>query len=46
MGEEEKIKMIPVLREKGNNAFNKKDYKSAVDNYSMAIGFLEQLMIK
>lgn len=45
-GEDEKLKMVPVLKEKGNVAFKNNDYRAAENSYAMAIGFLEQLMLK
>ncbi|XP_024945204.1 AH receptor-interacting protein isoform X2 [Cephus cinctus] len=45
MTEEEKLKSIPKLREKGNSLFKKKDYQAASDSYATAIGMLEQLML-
>lgn len=44
--EDEKLQMVPVLKERGNIAFKNSDYKAAIEAYSMAIGFLEQLMMK
>lgn len=44
--EDEKLKMVPVLRERGNIAFKNKDYTVAVDHYATAIGYLEQLCLK
>lgn len=46
MSEEEKLDLIPKLREMGNEEFRKKKYKEASDNYAKAIGLLEQLMLK
>jgi AH receptor-interacting protein len=45
MTEDEKLKNIPVLREKGNIQFREKDYESSANTYAQAIGILEQLML-
>ncbi|KAK0178487.1 hypothetical protein PV327_007375 [Microctonus hyperodae] len=45
MTEDEKLKNIPILREKGNVLFKEKNYKAAADTYASAIGILEQLML-
>ncbi|CAD6215859.1 GSCOCG00000675001-RA-CDS [Cotesia congregata] len=45
MTEKEKLEYIPVLREKGNEEFRKKNYDSASEKYRTAIGILEQLML-
>lgn len=44
--EDEKLKMVPVMRERGNIAFKEKDYTTASDHYAIAIGYLEQLCLK
>lgn len=44
--EEEKLKMVPVLQERGNILFKNKDYIAASDTYAVAIGYLEQLILK
>lgn len=46
MDEQEKLNMIPKLREKGNEEFRQKKFKNASENYAKAIGILEQLMLK
>lgn len=46
MTDDEKIKSIPELREKGNKQFKEKSYDAAAENYSTAIGLLEHLMLK
>lgn len=46
LSEEERLQMVPVLRERGNNAFKNKDYTAASDCYAVAIGYLEQLSLK
>nr|XP_023024495.1 AH receptor-interacting protein [Leptinotarsa decemlineata] len=46
MAEEEKIDLIPKLREQGNEQYKNKNYKYAADLYAKAVGMLEQLMLK
>lgn len=46
MDEQEKLDIIPKLRQRGNEEFKQKNYKDASDNYAKAIGILEQLMLK
>ncbi|XP_050465323.1 aryl-hydrocarbon-interacting protein-like 1 [Cataglyphis hispanica] len=45
MTEDEKLKNIPHLKEKGNALFREKKYNSAAETYAKAIGILEQLML-
>ncbi|XP_070161438.1 aryl-hydrocarbon-interacting protein-like 1 isoform X1 [Polyergus mexicanus] len=45
MTEDEKLKNIPHLKEKGNALFREKKYNSASETYAKAIGMLEQLML-
>lgn len=45
MTESEKLDYIPMLREKGNEEFRKKNYDVAAEKYRTAIGILEQLML-
>lgn len=45
MTADEKLKIIPVLREKGNAQFKEKNYETAANTYAQAIGFAEQLML-
>lgn len=45
MTEDEKLKNIPYLKEKGNTLFKEKKYDSASEIYAKAIGMLEQLML-
>lgn len=45
MDENEKLKAVPKLREKGNQEFRQKKYKDASESYAKAIGILEQLML-
>lgn len=42
----EKLNGIPVLKEKGNQLFKEKKYSEAAENYSEAICYCEQLMLK
>jgi AH receptor-interacting protein len=46
LSEEERIKMIPLLKEQGNELFKSKLYKEASKKYQTALGFFEQLMLK
>lgn len=42
----ERLELVPVLKEKGNKLYGEKKYKEAEDSYSQALGILEQLMIR
>lgn len=46
MNEEEKLNMVPKLKEQGNQKFKEKNYQAASDSYAQAIGILEQLMMQ
>ncbi|XP_044737631.1 AH receptor-interacting protein [Chrysoperla carnea] len=46
LSDDEKLKMIPVIRERGNIEFHEKNYAAAAETYGEAIGLLEQLMLK
>lgn len=46
MDEQEKLDIVPKLREKGNEDFRQKKFKEASAHYAKAIGILEQLMLK
>lgn len=46
MDEQEKLDIVPKLREKGNEDFRQNKYKEASEHYARAIGILEQLMLK
>ncbi|CAH1155775.1 unnamed protein product [Phaedon cochleariae] len=46
MEEEERIDLIPQLREQGNLEYKKKNYDKAAELYAKAVGMLEQLMLK
>lgn len=45
MTEDEKLKNVPILKEKGNKLFQDKKIQEAASNYALAIGILEQLML-
>ena len=45
MTEEEKLKNIPVLKDKGNILFRENKYEDAANTYAQAIGIIEQLML-
>lgn len=45
MTEDEKLKNVPILREKGNAQFREKNYEAAANTYAQALGILEQLML-
>jgi AH receptor-interacting protein len=46
LSEEEQIKVIPVLKDNGNELFKHKLYGEASEKYKEALGHLEQLMLK
>lgn len=46
MGQQEKISMVPKLKEEGNLEYKNKNYSKAADLYAKAVGILEQLMLK
>lgn len=46
LDENEKRKNIPVLKEAGNEFYRKGMYKEAEEKYMIALGFLEQIMMK
>lgn len=43
---EERLKLIPELKEKGNKLYAEKQYNDAEEAYRQALGILEQLMIR
>ncbi|XP_046144247.1 AH receptor-interacting protein isoform X2 [Osmia bicornis bicornis] len=45
MTEDEKLKSIPEIKEKGNALFQEKKYDDACEMYAKGIGILEQLML-
>ncbi|XP_076381316.1 AH receptor-interacting protein-like [Megalopta genalis] len=45
MTEDEKLKSIPEIKEKGNILFKEKNYEEACNVYAKGIGMLEQLML-
>ena len=46
LSEDERLQLVPELKQKGNDEYNKKNYALAADTYAQAIGILEQLMLK
>lgn len=46
LDENEKRNTIPELKNTGNEFYNKGMYKEAEEKYMLALGFLEQIMIK
>lgn len=46
MEESEKLRRIPELKSEGNQLYYNKEYLKASEKYAMAIGMLEQLMLK
>lgn len=46
MGEQEKIGLVPKLKEEGNLEYKNGNYCKAADLYAKAVGILEQLMLK
>lgn len=46
LDENEKRITIPELKEAGNEFYNKGMYKEAEEKYMLALGFLEQIMMK
>ncbi|XP_026463970.1 AH receptor-interacting protein [Ctenocephalides felis] len=46
LSEDEKIKSVAVLKEKGNSLYQEKKIEEACAQYAKAIGILEQLMLK
>lgn len=46
MSEDERLDLVPELKEQGNEEYKKKNYGNAADIYAKAIGILEQFMLK
>jgi len=46
MTEDEKLDQVPILKEKGNKFYQEKKYNEAAEQYTQALGILEQLMLK
>jgi len=46
LDENEKRNTIPILKETGNEFYNKGMYKEAEEKYMLALGLLEQIMMK
>ncbi|KAJ8044243.1 AH receptor-interacting protein [Holothuria leucospilota] len=45
MSDEERKKILPTLKEEGNNYYKNKDYQKAADKYAEALGCLENLLL-
>jgi AH receptor-interacting protein len=46
LSDDERIKLIPKLKEEGNELFKNKKYAEASKKYEEAIGYLEQFMLR
>lgn len=46
MDAEEKLSIVPGLKEAGNKLYQEKKYKAAADKYAEALGCLEQLCLR
>lgn len=46
MSEDEKLDLIPKLKEEGNQLYKGKEYSEASEKYAQALGLLEQLLLK
>ena len=46
MSEKEKLDQIPKLREEGNQFYKENEFDAACQSYSLALSFIEQLMLK
>lgn len=46
LNEDERVRLLPDLKQTGNKKFNEGNYKGAADAYAEALGILEQLMLK
>lgn len=46
LGEQEKVNLVPKLKELGNVEYNNKNYIKAAELYAKAVGILEQLMLE
>lgn len=44
--EDEKVQLIPKLKQQGNQEYVNKNYTKAAELYAKAVGMLEQLMLK
>ncbi|XP_068633299.1 aryl-hydrocarbon-interacting protein-like 1 [Battus philenor] len=42
----ERLELVPMLKEKGNKLYSQKEYEKAEDAYSQAIAICEQLMLR
>lgn len=43
---QERLNLVPSLKEKGNKMYGEKKYQEAEDTYSQAIAICEQLMVR
>lgn len=46
LNDDEKVKTVDELRERGNEQYKFKNYSEAMKSYELALGMLEQLMLK
>lgn len=46
MNEKEKLNMVPLLQEEGNQLYKKGKYAEAATKYAEALGNLEQLCLR
>ncbi|KAJ1522097.1 hypothetical protein ONE63_002408 [Megalurothrips usitatus] len=46
MSEDEKLDQVPKLREEGNKFYKEENISGACESYTLALGLLEQLMLK
>lgn len=46
LNEQERIDLVPVLKEKGNQLYKQKEYEAAEEAYKKAISICEQLLIR
>lgn len=46
LNDEEKIVILPKLKDEGNKLYGEKEYEKAIEKYGLGITYLEQLMTK
>lgn len=46
MDTEQKLKLIPKLKEKGNILYQNKKYEKAIEKYDLALTFIDQLQLR
>lgn len=46
LNDDEKVVTVTELRERGNQKYKEQKYREAMEDYALAIGMLEQLMLK